>query len=69
LLIALGFINLRYQTGHHNAVLHSLSIVIPGLLLLLATFFKPTQELLMKKNIRIIVSAICALLVGYSFIN
>jgi len=69
LLLALGFINLRYQTGHQSALLHSLAIVIPGLLLLLATFLKPTQEVLAKKNIQVIVAIIGALLVGYSFIN
>jgi hypothetical protein len=69
LLLAMGFINLRYQTGHQGALLHSLAIVIPGLLLLLATFLKPTQEVLAKKNIQVIVAIIGVLLVGYSFIN
>jgi hypothetical protein len=69
LLVAIGFINMRYQTGHHNAVTHSLSIVIPGALLILATFIKPTQKLLEKRNIKLLVGTIVALLVIYSFIN
>jgi hypothetical protein len=69
LLVAMGFINMRYQTGHHNAVTHSLGIVIPGALLLLATFIKPTQKFLEKKNNKLVVGIIVLLLVAYSFIN
>jgi len=69
LLIALGFINLRYQTGHQNALLHSVSIIVPGTLLLLATLLKPTQKILAQRNIQIIVGIVVVLLVGYSFIN
>ena len=69
LLIALGFINMRYQTGHHNVVAHSLSIVVPGALLLLATFLKLTQKYLESRNNKMIVGIIVLLLVGYSFIN
>jgi len=69
LLIALGFINLRYQTGHHNALLHSVSIIVPGALLLLATLLKPTQKMLAQRNIQLIVGIVVVLLVGYSFIN
>jgi hypothetical protein len=69
LLIALGFINLRYQTGHHSALVHSMSIIVPGALLLLATLLKPTQQLLAQKNVQLIVGIFVALLVGYSFIN
>jgi hypothetical protein len=69
LLIALGFINLRYQTGHHNALLHSVSIIVPGTLLLLATLLKPTQKILAQRNIQLIVGIVVVLLVGYSFIN
>jgi uncharacterized membrane protein YGL010W len=69
LLIALGLINLRYQTGHHNVLIHSLTIVIPGLILLAATFMKATQKYLAKRTIQIVVGILAALLVAYSFTN
>ena len=69
LLVALGLINMRYQTGHSNIVTHSLVIVIPGLLLLAATFIKSTQKVLAGKNAKICVGIVAAALVAYSFIN
>ena len=69
LLVALGLINMRYQTGHSNVITHSLVIVIPGLLLLAATFIKGTQKILESKNVKISVGLIAAALVVYSFIN
>jgi VIT1/CCC1 family predicted Fe2+/Mn2+ transporter len=69
LLIALGLINLRYQTGHHNVLMHSLTIVIPGLILLAATFAKSTQKYLANRTIQIVVGILAALLVAYSFTN
>jgi len=69
LLIALGLINLRYQTGHDNVLIHSLTIVIPGLILLAATFTKATQKYLANRTIQIVVGILTALLVAYSFTN
>jgi Ca2+/Na+ antiporter len=69
LLIALGLINLRYQTGHHNVLIHSLTIIIPGLILLAATFTKPTQRYLVNRTTQIVLGIIIALLVFYSFTN
>jgi uncharacterized membrane protein YdcZ (DUF606 family) len=47
LLIALGLINLRYHTGYANNFQHSALIVIPGLVLLGATFFQTGKKLLL----------------------
>lgn len=69
LLVAMGLINMRYQTGHQSSVAHSLVIVIPGLLLLAATFLAPTKKLLMAKNVQISVGIIALALVGYAFLN
>ncbi len=69
LLMAIGLINLRYQTGHHNALIHSMTIVVPGLLLLAATFIPKTQLILQKKNSQILVAILCALLMVYAFTN
>jgi hypothetical protein len=69
LLVALGLINLRYQTGHHNVLMHSLTIVLPGLMLLAATFMKSTRKYLLNRTLQIVVGIIAALLVVYSFTN
>jgi len=69
LLVAMGFINMRYQTGHQNSIVHSLGIIIPGALLLLATFIKPTQKFLEIKNVKVVAGIAVVALVAYSFIN
>ena len=69
LLVAMGFINMRYQTGNAGNISHSLIIVIPGILLLAATFIAPTKKILMSKNVQICVGIVTAALVAYGFIN
>jgi ABC-type iron transport system FetAB ATPase subunit len=69
LLIAIGLINLRYQTGHSSVLAHSLLMVIPGSLLLLSTFIESGKSLLDKKAATAIVITLGGLLVIYSFIN
>ncbi|MCX6427985.1 MAG: hypothetical protein NT152_00080 [Actinobacteria bacterium] len=69
LLVAIGLINLRYQTGHHNALLHSMAIVVPGLLLLAGTYISATQRILMRKNSQLLVALFAALLLVYAFTN
>ncbi|MSW26569.1 MAG: hypothetical protein F2845_04645 [Actinobacteria bacterium] len=44
-------------------------IVVPGLLLLAATFIPKTQLILQKKNSQILVAILCALLMVYAFTN
>jgi hypothetical protein len=69
LLVAMGFINMRYQTGHQNSVAHSLSIIIPGALLILATFIKQTEKFLEIRSVKAVAGILVLLLVGYSFLN
>ena len=69
LLVAIGLINLRYQTGNHNVLLHSMVILIPGLVLLAGTFISRTQRILEKSNSQILVGAISLLLIVYAFTN
>ncbi len=69
LLVAIGLINLRYQTGNHNVLLHSMVILIPGLVLLAGTFISRTQRILEKRNSQILVGAISLLLIVYAFTN
>lgn len=69
LLVALGLINLRYQTGHAHVLTHSLIIIIPGALLLIATWTKPLAQWMAKKSTKTAVLVVGALLVAYALIN
>lgn len=69
LLLAVGLINLRYQTGKTSVLAHSLLLVIPGAVLLASTFIKAGQGWLDKKAATAIVITVGGLLLIYSFIN
>ena len=51
LLLAIGLINLRYQTGHSNVLVHSLLIIVPGVLLIGVTFLRSAQSFLAKREV------------------
>jgi uncharacterized membrane protein len=69
LLIAVGLINLRYQTGKSSVLSHSLLLIVPGALLLASTFVKAGQGWLHRKAATAIVITCGGLLLIYSFIN
>ena len=69
LLLAVGLINLRYQTGQDNNLGKSLTLIIPGALLLVITFIDAGKKWLHTKAATAIVIAGGGLLVIYSFIN
>lgn len=69
LLLAVGLINLRYQTGQDNNLGKSLTLIIPGALLLAITFIDAGKKWLHTKAATAIVIAGGGLLVIYSFIN
>jgi len=69
LLLAVGLINLRYQTGQSDVLKNSLLIVVPGVLLLAATWIPSLAKLLLGKSSQIVVAALGILLVLYAVIN
>jgi hypothetical protein len=69
LLIALGLINLRYQTGHTNNLAHSLIIIIPGALVLIATWLKPLNGFMAKKSTKYGAIILGLLFIAYAAIN
>ena len=69
LLLAVGLINLRYQTGKSSVLAHSLILIFPGALLLGSTFFEPGKKWLQTKAATAIVITCGGLLLVYSFIN
>ena len=69
LLIAVGLINLRYQTGHNEVLSHSLSIIIPGALLLALTWISGAQQFLKSRIGKILTIVIGLGLLGFAVIN
>lgn len=69
LLLAVGLINLRYQTGQESNLAKSMALVIPGALLLAITFVDAGKKWLHTKAATTIVIACGGLLLIYSFIN
>ena len=69
LLLAVGLINLRYQTGKSDVLNHSLILIIPGALLLASTFTDAGKKWLHTKAATAMVIACGGLLLIYSFIN
>ena len=69
LLLALGLINLRYQTGKTGILANSLILIIPGALLLVMTLFAAGKNVLHKKAATAIVMTLGGLLVVYAFLN
>lgn len=69
LLLALGLINWQYQNSDPDVATRSLLILIPGVLVILMTFIKPLDTLLASRVGMSLVTAIGALLVGFSFFN
>ena len=69
LLIAIGLINLRYQTGHTGVVQHSLTIIIPGAILLATTWIPAITKKLEGKAVQAASMAVGLMLIVYAVIN
>lgn len=69
LLLALGLINLRYQTGKSGVLGHSLTIVIPGVAMLLTTFAKGTHGFLARREVMALLAVAGAALVIWAISN
>ena len=69
LLIAIGLINLRYQTGQSGVITHSLTIVIPGSVLLALTWIPATAKKLESKAVQAVCITLGLILIAYAVIN
>lgn len=69
LLLAVGLINWRYQNEDAGIATRSLLIVLPGVLIIAATFIKALDSFLAGKAGMTVVTVIGGLLVGLSFLN
>jgi hypothetical protein len=69
LLLAIGLINLRYQTGKDGVLGNSLSVVIPGVAMLLSTFVKGAHSFLARREVMVLLAALGAALVVWAITN
>jgi hypothetical protein len=69
LLVAIGLINLRYQTGQSGVVSHSLTIIIPGAILLATTWIPALAKKLESKAVQAITITLGLILIAYAVIN
>jgi uncharacterized membrane protein len=69
LLLAIGLINLRYQTGQSEILKSSLLIIVPGVLLLIATWIPAIAKLLLPKSSQIMITTLGTLLAFYAIVN
>lgn len=69
LLLAIGLINLRYQTGQSEVLRSSLLIIVPGTLLLIATWIPAIAKVLTPKSSQILVTALVTFLALYAIVN
>ena len=69
LLIAIGLINLRYQTGHSGVLTHSLTIIIPGSVLLAITWVPAIAKKLEAKAVQAVLITLGLILIAYAVIN
>ena len=69
LLLAIGLINLRYQTGKEEVFNNSLTIVIPGIVMLLVTFLKAAHSLLARREVMALLAISGSALVIWAITN
>jgi hypothetical protein len=69
LLLAIGLINLRYQTGKDGVLGNSLTIIIPGFAMLLLTFAKGAHHLLARREVMATLAVLGAVIVGWAISN
>jgi len=69
LLIALGFINLRYQSGENNNLERSLIIIVPGALLLSSTWISSLSKVLHLRAAKVLALALGFALVAFAIFN
>ena len=69
LLIALGFINLRYQSGNNNVLVNSLIIIVPGALLLSSTWISSLSPALHLRVTKVLALGLGFALVAFAIFN
>jgi uncharacterized membrane protein len=69
LLIAIGLINMRYQTGKDGVFNNSLAIIIPGVVVLIMTFVKGAHSALARREVMVLLAVFGSALVIWAVTN
>jgi hypothetical protein len=69
LILAMGLINLRYQSDESQVLVRSLVMIVPGIALLSVTFIPKATKILNRREIKALAIALGLLLVGYGITN
>ena len=69
LLIAVGLINLRYQSGAQSILSKSLIIILPGLAILALTFFKAAHHFLAQRATMYLLGFVGVVLLYFAITN
>lgn len=67
-VLAMGLINLRYQTGNDSNLSKSLVLIILGAVAFIATFIPTLKELLLKRVSKMLALIILVLAIAYGFL-
>ncbi|MEO0010706.1 MAG: hypothetical protein RIQ39_295 [Actinomycetota bacterium] len=66
--LAVGLINLRYQTGAESNFMKSAALFVPGALLIALTFTTAGKKWLESRNAALVLTIVGSALLIYSFI-
>ena len=69
LLLAIGLINLRYQSGNEGVLVNSLTVIIPGTAMLLISFIKGVHDFLARREVMVALLVIGLALVTWAITN
>ena len=69
LLLAIGLINLRYQSGNESVLVNSLTVIIPGTAMLLISFIKGVHDFLARREVMVALLVIGLALVAWAITN
>ena len=69
LLIAIGLINLRYQSGHSNVLGRSLIMIAPGTVLLGSTWISSLSKVLNHRLTKVLALSVGLGLVAFAILN
>ena len=67
-ILAMGLINLRYQTGNDSNLSKSLVLIILGAVVFIATFISALKALLLKRVSKMLALIILVLAIAYGFL-
>jgi hypothetical protein len=69
LLLAIGLINLRYQSGNEGVLVNSLTVIIPGTAMLFISFIKGVHDFLARREVMVALLVIGLALVAWAITN